>query len=111
MSKIEGQRGRLVPVVMDGLTLEQKCRQLCEVKELPKDMRSWEEQLKEESNGRYHYNADTGVLFTVETTEFDPEGFMDMKRNHDGSYEFITAFYSGGAGLAEVLNSGIRRIS
>lgn len=108
MSEVESYKGKLVPVEMNGLSLEEKCKELCSATELDSYVQSWFEQLKEEKYDSYYYSKQLDTLFAVEKTELDPEGFLEMTKNEDGSYEFMTSFYNGGASIAEVLDSGIK---
>lgn len=107
MSDVEAYRGKLIPVDLDGMTVEEKSQQLCSATERKSYNRTWIEQLEDESERKYFYDAVNERLFTVEKEDIEPDNFMVMSKNDDGSYEFVTSFYNGGTYLEGMLSEGI----
>lgn len=110
MSDVEAYRGKLVPVDLEGMTIEEKCQQLCSATERESYNDTWLEQLEDEFYKEYFYDAVNQRLFAVKKEEFDPEELMIMSKNDDGSYEFMTSFYNGGTNLKEMLTDGIAEV-
>lgn len=107
MSDVESYTGKLVPVEMHGLTLEEKCQELCTADTLPSYTESWLEELYDEYYKQYHYSAALDTLFVVEKEPFDPESVLQMEQQEDGTYSFMVSFYNGGASLNEMLEDGL----
>lgn len=109
MSRIESYSGKLIPVDLEGLTVEEKCQQLCSATELPPYSRSWISHLEGEYYNEYYYDKRLDVLFSIEKENLDDD-FILMTDNGDGSYGFVTRFHNGGAPLTEVLDDGMESI-
>ena len=54
------------------------------------------------------YEMIGGVLYEyVEREELDPGGSQIIKKNEDGSYDFVALWYNGGCCLSEILEEAI----
>lgn len=109
MSNVEAYIGKLIPVDMDGRSIEEVSRDLCKAEKLPNYIKFWLEQLMEEQWENYHYNKELNQLFRVEKKKINPESFELVTKNDDGTYDFIASYYNGGTYLDEVLTSGIKK--
>lgn len=113
MSEDVSMKGKLIPVDLEGKTLEEKALSL-----IPESDRSkiadygynsaLEYLIDEES--RYYFHKDSETLFEVVILDDDYDSFMDLKKNSDGSYDFTTRFYNGGTHLGEMLDDGFEEL-
>lgn len=114
MSQTEFHVGKLVPVDLQGLTLEEMCKKICQewgCTEIDSFNDSWEEQLKSDSYERY-FIVDGIIYFLQDHTEDEPDGhFMNMRRESDGTINFVTQFYNGGTCLSEMVEDGISEMN
>jgi hypothetical protein len=113
MSSDVSMKGKLVPVDLGGMTIEEKALSL-----IPESKRdniekygydtALEYLLDEES--RYYLNMELEILFEISIIEEDYDSFMELKPNADGSYDFLTRFYNGGTHLGEMLDDGFEAL-
>lgn len=109
MSSDRSMKGKLIPVDLENMTLEEKALSL-----IPESKRSNVEKygydtaleylLDEDS--RYYFHLDSETLFEISIIDEDCDSFMELKANTDGSYDFLTRFYDGGTHLGEMLDDG-----
>ena len=104
MSEVVGYRGRLIPVDLGALSLDQWIQQKLGTAVLEECYDSWLEAFEEELDGDYGYlySEGQGKLYAVERESFDPEGFLESTAHADGSYSFALSYYNGGADFDEV---------
>jgi hypothetical protein len=114
MSSDVSMKGKLVPVDLEGKTLEEKAFLL-----IPEDERanvekygydSALEYLQDEEES-YYFDKASGILFEISILEEDYTSFMELTPNSDGSYDFLTRFYDGGTHLGEMLDDGFKELS
>lgn len=113
MSSDVSMKGKLIPVDLGKMTLEEKALSL-----IPESKRSNIEKygydtaleylLDEES--RYYFHKDLEILFEVSIIDDEYDSFMELKLNADGSYDFVTRFYDGGTHLGEMLDDGFEEL-
>lgn len=113
MSSDVSMKGKLIPVDLGSMTLEEKALSL-----IPESKRSDIEKygydtaleylLDEES--RYYFHNDSETLFEVSVIDDEYDSFMELKPNPDGSYDFVTRFYDGGTHLGEMLDEGFEEL-
>ena len=106
MSEIENYKGKLIPVDMNGLSLDEKIQEILGTKELGKFSSSWLEELNEVKYEQYYWNDKNKTLYEIVKKEYDPSGFMKLTENPDGTIDFITSYYNGGTYLAEMIYYG-----
>lgn len=106
MSQNEVHIGKLVPMVLSGVTLEQRCKSACKhFKFKKKGFDSWEESLRE--NGYRKVFIRDRIIYEVQDEELDPCGFSRVEINKDGSVDYTVLFYNGGGSFDEVLEWAI----
>lgn len=114
MSQDVSMKGKLTPVDLEGKTLEEKALSL-----IPESERANIEKygfdsalgyLQDEEES-YFFHKDSGILFEISIIEEDYDSFMELKKNPDGSYDFLTRFYDGGTHLGEMLDDGFEELN
>lgn len=108
MSEDVTYRGKLIPVDLDGMTVEEKAREILGATELPDYYESYLEQLID--NDDYFYYSSSAILFRMESVLDESDGFMNITPNEDGTFDFHTRFYNGGTYLAEMLEEGLNEL-
>lgn len=108
MSRMVRKKGRLTPVVIpesvDGLENE--------LKYLISEGFKFEFDSEDgEIDVDWFYSEEVmrtkdGKWFKIESEEID-DYYVDMKRNNDGTIDFLCSFYNGGTYLEEVLEEGM----
>lgn len=112
MSRDVSMKGKLIPVDLEGLTVEEKVLSL-----VPKDKHinvtefydSALDYITLELN--YYFEKTSGILFEVSVIEDEYDSFMEITKNADGSYDFLTRFYNGGTHLGEMLDDGFEGLA
>lgn len=112
MSRDVTVRGKLIPVDLEGMTVEAKALSL-----IPKDKHinvtefydSAVDYLTLELN--YYFEKTSGILFEISSTEAEDDYFVKVTKNDDGSYDFLTRFYNGGCDLSEMLEEGLEDLA
>ena len=106
MSDNEVHKGKLVPMVLSGVTSEQRCKSACKhFKFKKKPYKTWEESLR--TNGYKQVFIRDCVIYEVHDTELDPYGFSAITENKDGTIDYVVMFYNGGGSFDEVLELGV----
>lgn len=110
MSETVTYKGKLVPMTLEGVTLEERAEYACQ--EFGFEMKdyydSWVECLEEEGNYRAAYIRD-GIIYEVKNREVDPPNdFIEGTKNEDGSYDYFVSYYNGGAGFSEIMEQMIK---
>lgn len=104
MSEVDTYRGKLVPVDLEGGTLDDWIQKRLDRTELDDYEDSWLEALHEDLYDSYHYDRNSGILYEVQRERLDPNGFVHSKRNADGTIDFLVSYYNGGASFGEVMD-------
>jgi hypothetical protein len=105
MSEDVTYRGKLVLIAAGEKEVEAKA------KELFGNVEHLDTYLEKLLNGEdYLYVYDSQELYSIEKTQYESYGFMEMNRNEDGSISFFTQFYNGGTCLTEMLEEGIKEV-
>jgi hypothetical protein len=111
MSEMETHKGKLIPMVLEGVTLEERCEAAC--KELGIEMAeyndTWEESLRDEGYKKV-YISDR-VIYKIDDTEVDSYGFVEGNKNDDGTIDYFISWYNGGGSMDEVLDSVIKKVN
>lgn len=105
-------KGKLTPVILDGMTTEEKAYDL-----IPESNRGEIESYGYDSaiaylttEMDYYYDSDSETLFEISQKKSIEGSFIDMVKNPDGTIDFITLYYNGGAHLSEMLNDGFDQL-
>lgn len=107
MSEQKTIKGKLIPVDLGGLTVEEYAKKtLGENSDLSYHS-SYVEKFVEQSDGCLIYQEQSNKLYKVAYEEVDPNYFFFHRTNEDGSTDFITSFYNGGTYLEEVITESI----
>lgn len=112
MSRDVSVSGKLIPVDLEGMTVEAKSQSL-----IPADKRvnvtefydSALDYLTLECN--YYFDKASNILFEISAIEAEDDYFVRVTKNPDGSYDFLTRFYNGGCDLTEMLDEGFQELS
>lgn len=110
MSDYENYVGTLKPINMNGLSLNEKCAEILKKKYNTEfDENSYYEneldQLKEVSDDKYYANLEDEQLFKVKKKSVEDISYI--KKNKDGSYDFVVSYYNGGTYFDEVITEAI----
>lgn len=114
MSSDRSMKGKLIPVDLEEMTLEEKALSLIpESKRANIEKYGYDTALEYllDEDSRYYFHKDLEILFEVSIIDNEYESFMEIKPNADGSYDFITRFYDGGTHLGEILDEGFEELS
>lgn len=108
MSGSEIHRGKLVPMSLKGVTLEERARDACRVLGYQWDdmYESWVECLRDEGYRHVYVRGD--IIYEIQDTHLDEvDGFVEGTRNDDGSYDYYINYYNGGTSFTEVMDEVI----
>lgn len=106
MSDTEVHKGKLIPMVLSGVTMEQRAKSACKkFGWKKKGYNSWEESLRD--NGYKKIFIRDRVIYEVQDEELDPYGFSCVDINKDGSLDYVVMFYNGGGSFDEVLELAV----
>jgi hypothetical protein len=108
MSEMETHKGKLVPLVCTGCTLEERAEDVCGLLGFEKSEyhSTWVECLEEEGYKRVLI-LDDEHIYEIQDCEVDPYGFANATRNNDGTIDYFISWYNGGASMDEVLKEAI----
>lgn len=104
-------RGKLTPVDLGPMTLEEKADSLVieeELEEYKDEYGSSLMVLNYESN--YYFDQNSNTLYKLDAVELDSGYFIEMNRRKDGSITFYTRFYNGSTHLTEMLDEGFESL-
>ena len=110
MSQNEFHTGRLVPVDLEGKTIEEFAEKTCReagILEISSYHDSWLEELKYEGDYEKYFIVEDVIYEMVDHAETDDDYFVHMRRNEDGSISFSAQFYNGGTCLSEVIEDSV----
>lgn len=110
MSETEIHRGKLVPMILSGVTMEERAKDACEKLEYdPCDHGSWMDCLREQGYRKVYVHND--IIYKVDDEQLDPYGFTLATKNDDQSIDYFISYYNGGAGFDEVIDSAMKRMA
>ena len=109
MSDVETHRGKLIPLSLEGDTLEEQAKDACRHFGFNRESyhESWLACLNDE--GYKRACVIDNVIYKVEDTELDPYGFAFANKNEDGTIDYFINYYNGGASFNEVLDDAIKK--
>lgn len=112
MSRVEHHIGVLKPLpLLDGETLEEQCKRLLELEELPKYASSYEEHMLDVGVYEKDILLQDGKLYKIDSKELsEDEDVIKAKQLPNGDIEFEVRYYNGGCGFAEALVEAIGTI-
>ena len=107
MSEMETHKGKLVPMMLNGVTMEERAQHACNILGYENDCYdSWMECLEDNGCGSVFVRGD--IIYKVEDEELDPYGFAEATLNEDGTIDYFLHWYNGGGGFEEVLDAAIK---
>lgn len=111
MSQVDSYIGRLIPVDLNGKTVEEWIQKKINTTEKPDYNETWVFALQEwlfvtNSDEDFILDENTGILYEIIAKKVDPDNFIELTKNSDGTIDFVTNFYNGGTDLYEVLQDG-----
>lgn len=110
MSETVIHRGKLVPMVLNGVTMEERCKDACEKLGFePCDHGSWLDCLREQGYRKVYIRQD--IIYKIEDEQLDPYGFTLATKNKDHTVDYLISYYNGGAGFDEVLDTAMNRMA
>ena len=103
MSDYETHLGTLRKIDLEGFSLEEKCKQLCEQHNVPysKFYENYIELLTDMLDDWYIILNES--LYRIEDTSTNNDFLCKIIDNGDGSYSYYAHFYNGGTCLKECL--------
>ena len=110
MSQNEFHTGRLVPVDLEGKTVEEFAEEICRssgISEISSYHDTWLEEFRYELAYEKYFIVDGEIYEMIEHSDSDEEYFVHMRRNEDGSISFSAQFYNGGTCLSEVIEDSV----
>jgi len=110
MSEMEACKGKLKPMMLRGVTMEERAEDACKQLEYAREdyHSSWLEVLRDEGYKKVYIRDD--IIYKVHNTDLDAYGFSEASKNDDASIDYIQLWHNGGAGFDEVLDEAINRI-
>lgn len=108
MSEMEAHKGKLVPMTLNGVTMEERAEDACKQLGLEWDddyHNSWLDCLNDQGYRKAFVGGD--IIYKVEDVVLDPFGFTEAFKNDDGTIDYVVLWYNGGAGFDEVIASAI----
>jgi len=110
MSEIETHKGKLVPMILDGWTPEERAESACKKFgfELGSCYESWLDCLKDEGYGKVYIRG--SVTYEVQDEKLDPYGYAQATKNKDHTIDYCLSFHNGGAGFDEALDSAMDNV-
>ncbi len=109
MSETEVHKGKLIPLSLNGVTMEERAKNACEKYGYEKSSwhRSYLECLRDEGYKTVYVRGD--IIYEMKDLELDACGFSDATKNEDNTIDYLVMFYNGGASLDEVIDEAIDR--
>lgn len=110
MSEIETHAGKLIPMDLEGATLEDRAKEACLKLSLKKEDQyhnSWLDCLKDEGYDKVLVYG--GVIYDIQDVDHTAKDVAEATVNPDGTIDYLVSFYNGGAGFNEVLESAIKK--
>lgn len=114
MSEVETHVGKLIPISLDGLSIDEWVQKELGQTEKP-DYETWLSHYDEEqySNPKKYPRRlfyDGVTLFEVVAKKLPFNDFVEANENPDGSIDFVISYYNGGASLDEVLAEVVEKV-
>lgn len=105
MSEMETHVGTLREIDLGGLTLEEKCKELCDQHnvKMANYYKCYQELLEDMLDD--WYIVLNGVLYRIDDKEVDDDYCCQITENNDGSLSYYARFYNGGTCLIECLEN------
>ena len=99
--------GTLREIDLEGLSLEEKCRELCH--KHGDELNDWYMSYKDMLEDRLSdwYIILNNKLYRIDDNEVENEYYCNVTKHDDGSYTYVARFYNGGTCLHECLEEQI----
>lgn len=112
MSEVKRHIGKIRKVELNGMTPEEWYQKECEKREISKPdyCDTWKECYQDKFWPLVAVEVNGALWEIVEDREEDDtENISIMKKNSDGTYDYLMQFYNGGTNLDEMLTEAIKR--
>lgn len=108
MSNYETHKGKLIPVDLEGKSLEEYCKKLLDDSGYVYDYTEWKQDFDELMFDSYFIHEDT--LYKIEDVERDDvDEYLEATKDKDtGIIEYNMRFYNGGTCLSEMLENYLK---
>lgn len=105
MSDYETHYGTLRKIDLEGLTLEEKCKELCDQHSVKLNDWGWYTSYTSLLRDRLNdwYVILNGTLYSITDHTIDNDCYCILNENEDGSYNYYARFYNGSTYLEECL--------
>ena len=114
MSQTETHFGKLRKVeIPQGQTLEQWCREKCEVEGYPEIATyndNWLEQFRDVFHEKYFFVGNE-IWEAFDHHETEDDDIYHLQENEDGTLTFIMQFYNGGTCLTECIEESLENLN
>jgi len=110
MSDMEAHKGKLVPMNLEGDTLEERAKDACSQLNIESTgaHETWLECLHDRGYRKVYIRGN--LIYEIKDTELDASGFSEAEANNDGTINYSMLYYNGGASFDEVLDDAVDRI-
>lgn len=110
MSDNEAHKGKLVPMILSGVSMEERAQSACELLgiEATGAHANWIDCLKDRGYRKAYIRGD--IIYRIDNTELDAYGFSEANKNGDGSIDYVMMYYNGGGSFDEVLDEAMKRL-
>lgn len=107
MSGTVAHCGRLIPMVLNGASMEERAEEACKQFGYERcDIHdSWLACLNDEGYRTVYIRGD--IIYKIEDNKLDAGNLAKAFINKDGSVDYILEYYSGGASFNEVLDDAM----
>ena len=108
MSNYEVHKGKLIPVDLDGKSIEEYCKKILDDLGYVYDHNEWKQDFDELMLVDYLIHEDS--LYKIEDTEREDEaGYLEANKDKDtGIISYDMGFYNGGTCLSEMLEDACK---
>lgn len=109
MSETVHYKGTLTKVErFENETLEEHCKRLLEINELPEYYETYEEVFNDRLYKRYIIYDNN--IYSVYKKEIGSENMFNANINQNGEIEFEVMYYNGGCGFTDAINYAMENI-
>ena len=109
MSNTEMHTGFLREIDLEGFSLEEKCKELCDQHNM--QISEWYASYKDLLEDRLSnwYIILNNKIYRIDDNEVDDDYYCNITEHDDGSYTYVARFYNGGTCLHECLENELNK--
>ena len=110
MSETEHHKGHLIPLVLSGVTEEERAESVCKRFGFEKQdhHKSYVDCVQDEGYRKIYFRD--SVFYEIKDEELNPDSFSSAEPNVDGGINYHILYHNGGASFDEVLDSAINKM-